>query len=115
MIRPNPYHSAMTDDSKAASTWCVYIIEASDNRLYTGITTDMARRWRAHSTGKGGAKFFRGRKPQALCYLEQDHDRSSASKREAAIKKLSRRDKEQLIASQTEAVRGGLRGLFKSA
>ena len=46
-----------------------------------------------------GAKYFRGRKPQQLVYLENDHTRSSASKREAAIKKLKRPEKEALIAS----------------
>jgi putative endonuclease len=83
-----------------AATWLVYIIEATDGRLYTGITTDMARRWQAHSGGKHGAKFFRGRQPARLCYLERDHDRASASRREAAIKKLSRPQKLQLLRDQ---------------
>jgi len=95
--------------------WCVYIIEACDCRLYTGITNDITRRWQAHSSGKGGAKFFRGRKPKTLCYLEGDHSRSSASRREAAIKKLSRRKKEELIASQSQADRTLLKRLIESA
>ena len=77
--------------------WCVYIIESSDGRYYTGITTDMIKRWHAHSHTKQGAKFFRGRQPKQLLYLEGQHSRSSASKREAAIKKLSRRCKQKLI------------------
>ncbi len=82
--------------------WCVYIIEASDKSLYTGITTDMNRRWEQHSSGKGGAKFFRGRQPEKLRFLEKEHCRSSASQREAAIKKLSRPSKLKLIESRTE-------------
>lgn len=91
------------------NNWQVYIIQSSDDRLYTGITTDMARRWQAHTSGRGGAKFFRGRKPKALCFLEDKHNRSSASRREAEIKKLSRRDKEKLIAGQSRHQRQQLR------
>jgi len=79
-----------------AKCWLVYIIEASDHSLYTGITTDMSRRWQQHSTG-AGAKFFRGRKPLSLKFVESDHTRSTASQREAAIKKLGRQDKLKLI------------------
>lgn len=78
--------------------WQVYIIRCSDGTLYTGITTDIERRWRQHE-GQGGAKYFRGRQPVAVVYLERGHDRSSASRREAAIKKLRRMDKECLIGS----------------
>ena len=77
--------------------WSVYIIQASDCRLYTGITNNMARRWQQHQEKKG-AKFFRGRSPIALCYQEPDHNRSSASQREYAIKQMSRCEKLQLIA-----------------
>lgn len=100
-----------------AKDWFVYIIESSDDRLYTGITTDMCRRWREHLhadainknktrnknetfTKSKGAKFFRGRKPQRLRYLEQQQNRSSASQREAAIKKLTRANKLALINEQ---------------
>jgi len=77
--------------------WSVYIIEASDASLYTGITTDVDRRFEEHASGKKGAKFFNGRKPVKVVYRENDHSRSSASKREAEIKKLSRLDKKTLI------------------
>lgn len=83
--------------------WTVYIIEASDHSLYTGISTDVSRRWQEHLSGRSGAKFFRGRKPQRLVYQEQLEDRSSASRREAEIKKLSRADKLRLIAGQADA------------
>lgn len=74
------------------------MIRCSDETLYTGITNDLQRRWRQHQ-GRQGAKYFRGRQPVAVVYLEPGHDRSSASRREAAIKKLQRMDKERLIGS----------------
>jgi len=77
--------------------WQVYIIEASDSKLYTGITTNIDHRWQKHLVGKG-AKFFRGRKPESIRYLENNHNKSSASKREAEIKQLSRTQKLALIA-----------------
>ena len=81
--------------------WSVYMILATDNRLYTGITTDIIRRWKQHSGAPGGARFFRGRKPAKLIYLESGHDRSSASRTEAAIKKMPRPEKMGLITSPT--------------
>jgi putative endonuclease len=77
-------------------SWFVYMIEVSDNTLYTGITTDLDRRFKQHLDGKG-AKYFHGRKPVKIVYTESNHDRSSASVREAAIKKLTREQKKQLI------------------
>jgi len=80
--------------------WIVYMIEASDGSLYTGITTDITRRFRAHLAGKGGARYFhRGRQPVRVVYMEGAGDRSAASKREAAIKKLPRSEKLQLISA----------------
>ncbi|MGW8310904.1 MAG: GIY-YIG nuclease family protein [Thiogranum sp.] len=78
--------------------WQVYMIRCSDLTLYTGISNDVERRWRQHG-GARGAKYFRGRKPVEIVYLEAGHSRSTASRREAAIKKLSRPEKEQLICS----------------
>jgi putative endonuclease len=69
--------------------WQVYIIQCTDDTLYTGITKDLARRLSQHG-GKRGAKYFHGRRPQRVVYLESGHDRSSASRREAQIKRLSR-------------------------
>ena len=80
--------------------WMVYIIQADDTSWYTGITNDFAARWQKHLSGKG-AKFFRGRKPEKLHYLEKGHNRSSASRREAVIKKLSRTQKLLLTGEVT--------------
>ncbi|HEX5772764.1 MAG TPA: GIY-YIG nuclease family protein [Geomobilimonas sp.] len=87
-------------------TWHVYIILCSDHTLYTGITTDIDRRLREHATGKKGAKYFRGRGPKELLYLEGGHDRSSAGKREIEIKKMKHADKCLLATSdRNEALR----------
>jgi len=82
---------------KPLPSWYVYIVRASDQSLYTGITTDPERRFTEHKSGKAGAKYFRGRAAVEMVYLEASSDRSSASKREAQIKKLSRLEKLALI------------------
>jgi len=76
--------------------WQVYIILCSDNSFYTGITTDMERRFRQHAEGKG-AKYFRGRQPVRVVLLESGHSRSSACTREAKVKAFSHAAKMQLI------------------
>lgn len=81
-----------------ASGWSLYIIEASDASLYTGITTDVERRFAEHLERRRGAKFFAGRKPLRVVYLEDGHTRASASRREAEIKQMTRQQKEALIA-----------------
>ena len=86
--------------NKKADHWSLYIIKASDASFYTGITTDVERRFDEHRLGDRGAKYFHGRNPVAVVYREDGHSRSSASRREAEIKKLSRREKESLIARQ---------------
>ncbi len=81
----------------AASHWSVYIIRCSDGSLYTGVSTDVERRFAEHLTGKRGARYFQGRRPEAIVYRESGHDRSSALRREAAIKALRREQKLALI------------------
>ncbi len=78
--------------------WQVYIILCSDKTFYTGITTDVNRRFSQHAGGSG-AKYFRGRSPAELVYLETNHNRSSASRREAQIKKMRPGDKRRLLDS----------------
>jgi len=77
--------------------WFVYMIRADDKSLYTGITTDLERRLKQHQSGRGGAKYFRGRQACEVVYTESGHDRSSASVREAQIKKMTRRQKHLLF------------------
>jgi putative endonuclease len=77
--------------------WCVYIIRCSDDTFYTGITTDIDRRFNQHAEG-AGAKYFRARRPLQVAYLEKGHNRSSATKREAQIKVMNRADKTLLVS-----------------
>ena len=99
----------MADDTapptSAAAQWAVYIIEASDSSLYTGISTDPERRLREHRSAGRGARYFRGREPRALLYIEAGHSRSSAGCREAEIKRLSRARKIALISAATATKR----------
>ena len=83
------------------SAYTVYILRCGDGTLYTGCTNDLARRLKAHSTGKG-AKYTRARLPVELVYAEDAPDKSQALKREAAIKALSRGEKLALIRGAGE-------------
>ena len=85
-----------------AMDWLVYIILCSDGSLYTGITNDLERRLAQHASRRG-AKYFRSRAPGPVVYMERGHDRSSASRREAAIKRLSADAKRRLVADYTAA------------
>jgi len=78
-------------------SWFVYMLRCSDNSLYTGITTDVERRFAEHIIGKTGAKYTRARKPIMIVYKETHASRSAALIREAAIKRLTRERKEALI------------------
>ena len=85
--------------------WRVYIILCSDGTLYTGISSDPDRRFAQHH-GRRGARYFRGRRPLRLLYLEGGHDRGSASRREAAIKRLTRSEKLGLLDSPLNQLAG---------
>ena len=72
--------------------WFLYVIETDGERLYTGITTDVARRFAEHESGKG-ARFMRGRRHFHLRHQQPVGDRSLASKAEYAFKQLKRSEK----------------------
>jgi len=76
----------------------VYLIECKDKTLYTGITTDVQRRFKEHSLGKGGA-YTRSKKVERVLYTEQFKTRSEALKRESEIKSWNRQKKIDLIKS----------------
>ncbi|MDA8651358.1 GIY-YIG nuclease family protein [Porticoccaceae bacterium] len=78
-------------------SWHVYILSVSDGSLYTGITTDPLRRIEEHRKGRRGAKYFRGKQPLDILFLESEHSRSSASQREYQIKKMTKHEKITLI------------------
>jgi putative endonuclease len=89
--------------SPAGKNWWVYMIRCDNDSLYTGISTDPERRFREHLQHPRGAKYFNGRQPLAIVYTESGHTRSSASQREAVIKKLDRSQKLRLIAASQTA------------
>jgi putative endonuclease len=76
----------------------VYILRCKDETLYTGVTNDLSRRMTMHQQGTG-AKYTRAHPPLEYVYTKKCRNRSSAQKREAAIKKLTREEKQSLIAT----------------
>lgn len=78
--------------------WHVYILRCRDGTLYTGIAVDLRRRLDAHERGVA-AKYTRSRRPVTLAYQESQPDRSSAQKREAALRRMGRAGKLELAAS----------------
>lgn len=81
-----------------AREYSLYLVRAARGELYTGITTDVARRFREHERGSRGARRLRGQGPLELVYSEAIGDRSLASRIEYRVKRLSRADKETLVA-----------------
>ena len=79
-------------------SWCVYILKCSDNTYYTGITNNIKRRIQQHETNKG-AKYTKGRGPFSLVYQNNCKNRSEASQKEYAIKKLTLTEKITLITT----------------
>ena len=84
--------------------WHLYILECAGGRLYTGITLDLAARFRAHTAGKG-ARFTRSYPPQRIVFTRRFPNRSEALKAEYAIKKMSAAAKREMIG-QTAQARG---------
>ena len=87
---------------KKSIDWFVYILETRDGRLYTGVSTDVERRFEQHcrGPGKGGAKFFSSSPPKKIVYRERCADRSEAQRREASLKSMGRREKWALIKGE---------------
>jgi putative endonuclease len=82
-------------------SWFVYLIRTAQGHLYTGITTDVDRRLQEHQSGQAkAAKSLRGKGPHRLVFQEAVADRSAASRLEARIKSLSKRDKERLVRGE---------------
>lgn len=79
-----------------SKNWFVYIILCGDGSYYTGITTNIDRRFKEHKAGKA-SKYTAARGVQEVVHTESVGNRSTALKREAAIKRLSRSKKEELI------------------
>lgn len=82
------------------SIWHLYLVRCRDGSLYTGIATNVARRFAEHQgKGESGAKYLRGRGPLKLVFQKELGSRSLASKVEAEVKKLPKARKEQLVQS----------------
>ncbi|MGE5575167.1 MAG: GIY-YIG nuclease family protein [Ignavibacteria bacterium] len=79
----------------------VYILQCADGSFYTGYTKDLQERTRQHENGKG-AKYTKSHRPQKIAYVEVFGTRSSAMKRERAIKKLTHQQKLDLVISQSK-------------
>jgi putative endonuclease len=78
--------------------WYVYILRCADGTLYTGITVELLRRVDEHNSDNVlGARYTRSRRPVTLAYAEEHASRSAAAKREAALKKLDRKNKLALV------------------
>lgn len=82
-----------------SKSWIIYILALKNNAFYTGITNNLDQRLEAHSAGKG-SKYVRSQLPFRVVYIKEAEGRSDASRQEAAIKKLSRKDKEKLLHSR---------------
>ncbi len=80
--------------------WFVYLVRAANQALYCGISLDAQKRFSQHCAGKG-ARFFATSPAQALVYVEECIDKSTALRRELAIKRLPKQAKEQLLLAQT--------------
>jgi putative endonuclease len=76
--------------------WFLYIVQCRDETLYTGITTDISRRLKEHNAKKG-AFYTQNKTPVKLVYQESMVNQSEASKREAQIKRLTRKEKLALV------------------
>lgn len=82
---------------KITSKWVMYVLECSDFTLYTGITTDISRRINEHNMTSKGAKYTRSRRPVSVIYTEEFENRSSATRAELRFKKLTRKQKLEII------------------
>lgn len=82
-----------------SSSWFCYFVRCADNSLYAGVTTELSRREQEHNSDKKGAKYTRVRQPVKMVYWETFENRSNACKAEAALKKLTKKEKENLVKS----------------
>lgn len=81
-----------------------YMLQCSDGTYYTGWTVDLEARLKAHNSGKG-ARYTRCRLPVKLVYWEPHLNRSEAQQRESIIRKLARKQKEELVDGMTEEIK----------
>src|SRR5690554_3330204 len=91
----------MTERASESACWSVYMIRCGDGSLYTGVTTDVERRFREHAAQNGrGARYLRGRTPLEVVYTREVGERGEALRLEYRIKQLRAAQKRQLVAGQ---------------
>jgi len=95
--RKNPKPSGGPVDCQSNVLYSVYILRCSDQTLYTGSTCDLEKRLHEHNHTQAGAKYTRGRRPAKLVYVKRFKTLAKARKAEAAIKRLARAQKNELI------------------
>lgn len=99
MLRTTPEQKQPDLSPSSEVIWYLYMLRTANNRLYTGITTDIERRFKQHQSGKG-AKALRGAGVLTLVYQQKVGEHSKALKLEYKIKRLTKADKERIVTSQ---------------
>lgn len=102
MLRGMEAREARAPYDPGAAVWSLYILRCGEGSFYTGVTTDIARRLGEHQDGRA-SRFTRTRRPVALVYQETCGTRSQALSRECAVKAMSRKAKEGLVAGGSTA------------
>ncbi|MGZ5469884.1 MAG: GIY-YIG nuclease family protein [Candidatus Aminicenantales bacterium] len=97
MLRKMESRESQDPAPAVAASWSLYILRCRDESFYTGVTTDIDRRFRQHEAGRA-SRFTRTRRPVVLVYQETCGTRSQALSRECAVKSLGRQGKEKLVA-----------------
>jgi len=95
----------MNTESEEATAWSLYLVRTAEGSLYTGVTTDVQRRFSEHENKdkkNKGAKALRGRGPLTLVFTTVVGNRSDALKLEYRVKQLSRVDKQRLISGTAD-------------
>ena len=104
MLRKMEARETQNPAQAPAATWSLYILRCCDGSFYTGVTTDIGRRFREHEAGRA-SRFTRTRRPIVLVYQEKCGSRSLALSRECAVKSMGRQGKEDLVAGGSPAGR----------
>jgi len=88
----------------SSTDWHIYLVRSADGKLYTGISTDVERRFAEHGSDSGrGARALRGKGPLQLVYHDRVGDRSLAQRLEYRLKRLPKASKEQIVSAATPA------------
>jgi len=102
MLRKMKARESQAPAPAAEAPWSLYILRCRDESFYTGVTTDIDRRFHEHEAGRA-SRFTRTRRPVVLVYQETCGSRSQALSRECAVKSMGRKGKEDLVAGGSAA------------